>query len=248
MESRVAARTSILGVPVDPLTLDEALEQARALLEGEEHQQLITISMENLSRARSDPEYSRAVRQAPLVLPVSATLEKASVALGGPAVHASVPFDLVIRLLGVADEAGAAVYLLGARKEHLERAEKNIKTSFPRLRLVGRYAGFYPPRVELDIITAIRKSGPRLILVGSGVPGAELWALRHRKQLTPGLSLWVGDCFEVFAGARRQISRATYRAGLESYAGWPARPWRLLRALGRIRFWMRVLAARLRRR
>jgi N-acetylglucosaminyldiphosphoundecaprenol N-acetyl-beta-D-mannosaminyltransferase len=139
------------------------------------------------------------------------------------------------------------VYLLGGRKEHLQRTEKNLRASFPRLRVVGRYAGYYASRVEQDIITAIRKAGPRLILVGSGVPGGELWALRHRKQLTPGVSLWVGDCFEVFAGAKRQIPRGAYLAGLESYSGWLLRPWRLLRAFTRLGFWVRILSSRLRK-
>lgn len=248
MESREVAKTQILDVPVDTLTLEEALGRVRELLEGDEHHQIITLSMENLARAKSDSEFSRAVRQAPLVLPISRTLEKAAAALGRPPIHASVPFDLIIRLLGVADEAGAAVYLLGGRKEHLERTEKNLRVSFPRLRLVGRYAGFYPSRVEQDIITAIRKSGPRLILVGSGVPGGELWALRHRKQLTPGVSLWVGDCFEVFAGAKHQVSRGVYLSGMESFSGWILRPWRLLRVFGRWGFWVRILLSRLRKR
>ena len=247
MDSSTVVRTNILDVPVDTLTLDEALKRARELLEGDEHHQIVTLSMEGFSRARRDQEFSRAIRQAPLVLPVSRTLEKASAALGGPAIHASVPFDLIIKLLGVADEAGAAVYLLGARKEHLERTEKNLRVSFPRLRLVGRYAGYYASRVEQDIITAIRKSGPRLILVGSGVPGGELWPLRHRKQLTPGISLWVGDCFEVFGGAKHQIARRVYAAGLESFDGWALRPWRLLRVFLRLGFWAQILFRRLRK-
>lgn len=247
MDTTNDGRIRILDVPIDTLSLEDALGRVRTLLEGDEHHQIVTLSMENFHRARRDPEFSRAVRQAPLVLPVTRTLAKAAQALGRPGVEWTVPFDLVIRLLSAADEAGAAVYLLGARKEHLERTEKNLKASFPRLRLVGRYAGYYAPRVEQDIITAIRKSGPRLILVGSGVPGGELWSLRHRKQLTPGISLWVGDCFEVFAGARHQISRRLYAGGLESYSGWLLHPWRLLRVVPRIAFWVRILARKMRK-
>lgn len=247
MESSTEGRIRILDVPIDTLSLDAALARVRVLLEGTEHHQIVTLSMENFRRARRDPEFSRVVRQAPLVLPVTRTLASAARVLRRPALHWTTPFDLVIRLLTVADEAGASVYLLGARKQHLERTEKNLKASFPRLRLVGRYAGYYTSRAEQDIITAIRKAAPRLILVGSGVPGAELWPLRHRKQLSPGLSLWVGDCFEVFAGAKHQISRGVYAAGLESYSGWLLRPWRLLKILGRFGFWIQILVHRGRR-
>jgi N-acetylglucosaminyldiphosphoundecaprenol N-acetyl-beta-D-mannosaminyltransferase len=247
VDTSTITRTAILDVPVDSVTADDALACARELLDGEEHQQIVTLSMESFARARHDQEYSRALRQAPLVLPVSRTLAKAGAALGRPPLHASVPFDLIIRLLGVADEAGAAVYLLGGHKEHLERTEKNLRVSFPHLRLVGRYAGYYASRVEQDIITAIRKSGPRLILVGGGVPGGELWSLRHRRQLPPGLSLWVGDCFEIFAGAKTQTPRSLYEAGTESFSGWVLRPWRLFRVFRRLGFWASILVSRIRK-
>jgi len=247
VDSSTDGRIRILDVPIDTLTLDQALLRVRELLDGDEHHQIVTLSMESFRRSRRDAELSRAIRQAPIVIPVARSLVSAARFLGRSPIEAVIPFDFIIRLLTVADEAGASVYLLGARKEHLERTEKNLRVSFPRLRLVGRYAGFYPSRVEQDIITAIRKAAPRLILVGSGVPGGELWPLRHRKQLTPGVSLWVGDCFEVFAGAKQQIPRSSYAAGLESYSGWLTHPWRLLRVFPRIGFWARVLVHRLRK-
>jgi N-acetylglucosaminyldiphosphoundecaprenol N-acetyl-beta-D-mannosaminyltransferase len=235
-------------VPVDRVDGGGAVARVRELLESPQHEQVILLSMESFARARRDPEYSRAVRQAALVVSVTRRLEHAARMLRHPEVRSVVPFDLIIRILDAAESAGSSVYLLGGRKEQLERAEKNLRASFPKLRLVGRHAGFYAPRVEQDIITAIRKSAPRVLLVGSGVPGGELWPLRRRRQLTPGISVWVADCFEVFAGARRPVPRGVYEAGLESYSGWITHPWRLLRVFRDLWFWVAVLVHRFRRR
>jgi N-acetylglucosaminyldiphosphoundecaprenol N-acetyl-beta-D-mannosaminyltransferase len=66
-----------------------------------------------------------------------------------------------------------------------------------------------------------------MVLVGSGVPGRDKWILKHRKELNPGISLWAGNCFEVFAGQERQVSRKLHAAGLGALSGIGRRPWRL---------------------
>jgi N-acetylglucosaminyldiphosphoundecaprenol N-acetyl-beta-D-mannosaminyltransferase len=92
---------------------------------------------------------------------------------------------------------------------------------------VGRFYGFFPRHVEGDIVTAIKKSSPSMILAGSGVQGRDKWILRHRKELNPGISLWGGNCFEVFAGKEKQVSRRLHAAGLGGFSGILRRPWRV---------------------
>ena len=63
------------------------------------------------------------------------------------------------------------------------------------------------------MLLAIQKAEPTILLVGSGAPRGELWLLRNKKRLRPGLTVWVEDCFEVFAGKKRsapsRLARAT---------------------------------------
>ena len=137
------------------------------------------------------------------------------------------PFAHTIRILSVIEKLRGSVYLLGARKAVLEVAEENLKGSFHGIRVVGRFFGFFPKTVEGDIVTAIKKSAPSMVLAGSGVPGRDKWILRHRKELNPGISLWAGNCFEIFAGREKQTSRKLHAAGLEVLSGIFRRPWRL---------------------
>jgi len=80
--------------------------------------------------------------------------------------------------------------------------------------------------MESDIVTAIKKSAPTLLLAGTGLPGRENWLQRHRRDLAPGVSLWAGNCLEIFAGTERQASQRLRRAGLAGLAGFWRRPWR----------------------
>jgi UDP-N-acetyl-D-mannosaminuronic acid transferase (WecB/TagA/CpsF family) len=71
---------------------------------------------------------------------------------------------------------------------------------------VGRFSGYFAKPAEKQVLTAIKKASPSFLMVGSGLPGRDLWILRKKRELNPGVSIWVGDCFEVFSG-KRQISR-----------------------------------------
>jgi N-acetylglucosaminyldiphosphoundecaprenol N-acetyl-beta-D-mannosaminyltransferase len=121
-----------------------------------------------------------------------------------------------------------SVYLLGSRKNTLEVAEENVLGSFHGMRVVGRFYGYFPREFEGDIVTAIKKSSPNLLLVGKGVAGKDKWILRHKKDFNPGISLWVGNCFEIFSGSEKQTSKRLHALGLGVLSGIWRKPWRVV--------------------
>ncbi len=220
-------RIKVLDVPVDVVDPEVVGKVVEELLENGQHNQIVFLSLRVLLRARNDPELLRCLRDAALVLPVSLPIVNGARFLraGSPSLFNT--FEHTIRILSAIEKVKGSVYLLGARKRVLEVAEENLRGSFHGIRVVGRFYGFFPRHVEGDIVTAIKKSSPSMVLVGSGVPGRDKWILKHRKELNPGLSLWAGNCFEVFAGQERQISRKLHAAGLGVLSGIVRRPWRL---------------------
>ncbi len=221
-------RIKLLDVPLDAVDPDVAAKALEELLENGEHNQVVFLSLRGLLRARADAELMRCLREAALVLPVSLALVSGARFLraGSPSLFNT--FEYTIRILSVIEKSKGSVYLLGARKQVLEVAEENLRGSFHGIRVVGRFFGFFPKQVEGDIVTAIKKSSPSMLLVGNGVPGREKWISRHRRELNPGISLWAGNCFEVFAGQEKQVSRRLHAAGLGVLSGIARRPWRLL--------------------
>jgi N-acetylglucosaminyldiphosphoundecaprenol N-acetyl-beta-D-mannosaminyltransferase len=220
-------RIKVLDVPVDGIDPDMAGAIVTRLLENGQHNQIVFLSLRGLLRARHDPELMRCLRDAALVLPTSLPIVRGARFLRAGPLRLINPFEHTIRILSAIEKSKGSVYLLGARKSVLEVAEENLKGSFHGIRVVGRFFGFFPKAVEGDIVTAIKKSAPSMVLVGSGVPGKDKWILKHRKELNPGISLWAGNCFEIFAGRERQTSRKLHAAGLEVLSGIFRRPWRL---------------------
>jgi N-acetylglucosaminyldiphosphoundecaprenol N-acetyl-beta-D-mannosaminyltransferase len=161
------------------------------------------------------------------VLPVSRAVVRGAGFLGAGALSLFNPFEFVIRVLSLMEKAKGSVYLLGSPKRVLEVAEKNLLGSFHGIRVVGRFYGFYPRNVEPDIVTAIKKSSPSLLLVGTGVPGRDKWLQKYRREFKPGISLWADNCFEVFAGTEKQVPKRLHAAGLGVFSGIVRKPWRL---------------------
>ena len=196
-------RIKVLDVPVDAVDPDMAGKAIEELLNNSQANQIVFLSLLGLLRARHDAEFMRCLRDAALVLPTSLAVVQGARFLGTGRLSLFNPFEFIIRILSVVEKCKGSVYLLGTRKSLLEIAEVNLLGSFHGIRVVGRFYGFFSRTFEGDIVTAIKKSSPSLLLVGTGVPGKERWLLRHKKEFNPGISLWADNCFEVFAGTEK---------------------------------------------
>ncbi len=222
-------RIEVVKVPIDVVPEEQLERVVTSFFDDGAFHQIVLLTMWDLMRARRNPEYRSCVRNASLVLPVSKGILRGARFLKKPVPHRYSPFGFTIRLLGILEKHRRSVYLLGGDRRNLEVSENNLRTSFPDLRIVGRYAGKYPSVMEANIILAIRKASPTLLLTGSGTKGRERWLYRQRNGIGSSIVLWCGDCFEVFAGRKRRVSRALFDRGLEFLPALVRRPWRVLR-------------------
>jgi N-acetylglucosaminyldiphosphoundecaprenol N-acetyl-beta-D-mannosaminyltransferase len=118
-------------------------------------------------------------------------------------------------MLTILENREFSCYLLGGRRKVLIKTEQNIRQTFPKLRLVGRFPGYFKRHEDSTIIMAIKKSSPSLLLAGKGIRGGEKWIARNNRVLGDAMRLWCSDIFDVFAEKKRNPSRAAFNAGLE---------------------------------
>jgi N-acetylglucosaminyldiphosphoundecaprenol N-acetyl-beta-D-mannosaminyltransferase len=220
-----------MRVAVDALDEDGVASAVDRLAEKDDVAQVVLIRWWDFMRARRDKEYRACLRDADLVLPVSKSIVFAARLLRRKRPTRYMPFDLVIRVLGALEERGRTVYILGGSAPALRTVEQNLRETFPGLRFVGRYTGNYGRQVEADIITAIRKTSPDLVLIGSGTPSGDRWVSRHRSELSPSVFLYSSEVFDVFSERRSRGSRTAFRRGLDFLPELVRRPWRVARFL-----------------
>jgi N-acetylglucosaminyldiphosphoundecaprenol N-acetyl-beta-D-mannosaminyltransferase len=206
---------SLLKVPIDIVTPDQLGPLAIQLLAGGRERDIVLLSVWDLLRARRNNEYREYVKKAALVIPVSKSIVHGVRFLLGKKAVRYMPFDFVISLLTTLEKNEYSTYLLGGKKQILIKIEKNLRETFPGLRIVGRFPGSFKKHDEATIIEAIRKASPSLLLVGKGVRGGERWIARNGGRLGRGLRLWCSDLFDVFAEKKRHPSRTVFELGLE---------------------------------
>jgi N-acetylglucosaminyldiphosphoundecaprenol N-acetyl-beta-D-mannosaminyltransferase len=239
-------RIKFLGMPVDAAEQEavyDAIEQM--LLDGQRHR-IVLLTVQKLLRAKFDLELNRCIRQAALILPVSKGIIRGARFQRKPQLQRYNPFEFVIRLLALAERLEKSIYLLGAKKEELEQAEKNLKISFPNLKVVGRYSGYFDKSMEQNIILAIRKSSPAFLLVGKGIAHRDKWIARNQDGIHPGIYLSADNCFEIFAGTERNIPKKLFRLGLEYLNDIFQKPWKVFAVFPYLYFKMLVLVYKIR--
>lgn len=229
MVSDRVQRVSILKIPVDivaPEDLEEVIKEMYA--DGKNHQ-IVLLSANDLMRARSSAELRTMIAGASLVIPISMSIITTAKFLKKPIPIRYEPFDFIVRLLGILERWGKSTYLFGASPKSLTKASKNLKTTFPGLRVVGGHSARFPKSFHPKIVEAIRKAAPTLLLIGSGVPGRERWIPRNMKNFNSGIQLWCSDIFDVFAERRNRPSAPLFAKGLEWLYYLPGHPWRIFR-------------------
>jgi N-acetylglucosaminyldiphosphoundecaprenol N-acetyl-beta-D-mannosaminyltransferase len=224
-------RVTVLTVPLDIVSDDELEGQISSLLTDGRRHQIVLLSAWDFVRAHGNTAHANAVRKASVILTSSKLVVWSARFLKHREIPRYMPFDFVIRILTILESMGGSVYIIGGRPSYLQTAASNLRGSFPKLQIVGRCAGYFPVVHEENILLAIKKAAPSLLLAGRGVPGRERWLLGHRRVLSPGLAMWCGSCLEVFAGAKSKTSREMWSKGLDFLPELVRRPWRLARCL-----------------
>lgn len=209
---------SILGVPFDPVTADEALARIAELVEAGEPRYVVTPNVDFLVQARVDAELHRILCEAELVLCDGQPLVWASRWLGNPLPERVAGADLAPRLLAQAARRGHRVFLLGASPEANAAAVRRLREVHPALRLVGHFSPPHAPLERMDhgaILRRVRAARPDLLIVGFGCPKQEKWIARFHRELGVPVCLGMGGTIDFLAGRLSRAPRWMRRAGLE---------------------------------
>ncbi|MBQ4378266.1 MAG: WecB/TagA/CpsF family glycosyltransferase [Treponema sp.] len=209
-------RIELLGVPVDILRPEELQGEIMRILEKPGHKQIVFLTVWDLLRARNTKkDFGAALREADLVLPVSKSILRGAKFLKLDVPVRYNPFNAVIQILNTLDQHYKTLYLLGGHKKTVQTAERHVRDTFHQLRIVGRYVGYFPKSSEGDVIQAIYKASPSLVIVGDGIKEKNLWSYHRRDKFSSSIFLYYRDCLGIFAGRIRRVSEKTFDAGNE---------------------------------
>lgn len=242
------ASTYVLGVRVDRVTREQALERIermvalrRASAGTHRCQQVVTVNTEFVMAARRNSEFREAINRAALAVADGIGIVWASYAGKAHVPERITGTDTVEALAKRCAASGYRMYLLGAAPGVAEQAAARLQAIAPGLAIAGTYAGSPAPEEEDAIIERIRAANADVLCVAYGAPAQDLWIYRNLARLPVAVAMGVGGAFDFLSGRQRRAPRIMQRIGLEWLYRLYREPWRWRRMLAIPRFMLYVL-------
>jgi len=225
----------VLGIPIDDLTMEEAVERIFEMTDAFEMDSrprlVATVNVDfvvntlswRLKKARH-PVLLDILRRSDLVTADGMPIVWTSKLLGTPLRGRVTGSDLVPRLAEVAARRGKTMYLLGGSPGSAENAATVLKTAHPALKIAGTESPYVHVEgvklVESDeedrkIVERINRAKTDILLIAFGNPKQEIWFDRNRHRLKVPVSIGVGGTFEFIAGSTARAPQWMQKAGIE---------------------------------
>ena len=206
-------KIDIMGLQFDNITMEEALDAAKALLQGEHAARVVTPNAEIAYEALHDENMRTLLNSAELMLPDGAGVVLASKILKTPLKQKVAGVDFADGLLGVLETTGQSLYLLGSKPGVGELAAQKMTQKHPKLRIAGIADGYFQD--EAPVIDKINASGADVLFVCLGAPKQEQFMARHQKALHVKLMAGLGGTLDSFAGTVKRAPKWMIRLNLE---------------------------------
>lgn len=211
-------RVELLGVRLDALDLDAAVDRVAALVTEDRLVHVVTANVDFVAQARRDGDLRDAIAAADLVLADGVPLLWMARAQRTPLPGRVNGTDLVERLVETAARAGWRVCLVGGERGVAERAASAVAARHG----LDVVAAWGPSSAEMDdperageVAARIAALRCDLVLLAIGGGRQERWVRAHRDRLGTGVVIGVGSALDFLAGSRRRAPRWAQRRGLE---------------------------------
>lgn len=208
-------RVTVMGAPIDPWTMTQTVERTKELVDAGAFAHLIGVNADKLLQMRDDPEMDAIVRRCEIVNADGASMVMAAQRLGRPVPERVAGIDLMGELCSLATRKGYRVFLLGAKREIVERACGVLLGEHPGLEIAGVRDGYFGEEEFDAVAEEVRQSGAQITFVGITSPKKERLIERFRVLGLKGAYVGVGGSFDVVSGAIPRAPMWMQRAHLE---------------------------------
>jgi N-acetylglucosaminyldiphosphoundecaprenol N-acetyl-beta-D-mannosaminyltransferase len=235
-------RFALLGVPVDPISEQAAVDWvARAIAAGQ-RRFLISVNPERIMQARREPQFAAILQGADLALADGVGVTWAARRLGHPLAARVAGVDFVQSLAARGASEGWRFFFLGGEPGVAAAAGQVLADRYPGFQLAGTYAGSPEPADDAHTTQAVRASGAQVLFLAYGGGAEEQWLARNLSASGALVGMGVGGALDFISGRTHRAPRWMRERGLEWLHRLSRQPWRWRRMLALPQFVLRVMA------
>ncbi len=208
-------KIKILGVYLNNISYDEAIETIKLYIKSKSTGIVVTPNAEIIMRAQAAEDLKRAINTADISFPDGIGVVIASKILKTPLSDRTAGYDLLMKMLQLAQDEKLSVFLLGGIQGVAHEAANIISQRYPNIQIFGAEHGYFDESDEEQLIDDINKKAPDILIVGMGAPKQELFMSKYRPVLKCGVAIGVGGSLDVISGRVRRAPVFMQKAGLE---------------------------------
>lgn len=224
-------KVEILGVGIDNVSYQEAVEKVNEFLHSRHQHYVVTPNPEFLVAARTDERFRQILNYADLAVADGVGLVHAARWLG-KRLQRTTGVDLFWNLCELAEREAAPIFLLGGGKGVATATIAVLTKYFPKLIVSGAESG---GAIDADgnqaddgqFVFKINQTKPMLLFVAFGHPKQEKWIFRHLDRLpSVKVAMGVGGSFDFISGQVTRAPEVLRNLGLEWLYRLIKEPWR----------------------
>ena len=208
-------RINILGVPVDMISLEQAMEVFETEFPKDGLTMIVTPNSEIVQAASKDEELRELIAAADIIVPDGVGLVYASKIVGHPLKERVTGIDMMEKIIAYLEKNRKSIYFFGSKPGIAEKAAERIKEKYPSLMVAGTHDGYFSPEAEAEIVEEINASGADFLCVALGAPKQEKFISNHRNELKVSGAIGVGGSLDVWSGTLQRAPEFYQKHGLE---------------------------------
>ena len=210
----VMQKINIRGVEFSNVDMREALEFAKKNILHKNRAAIYTLNAEITQTCIDDGSFD-IINSADMIIPDGAGVVLASRILKTPLKEKVAGIDLAYKIIDYLDETGGTLFLLGARREAVEKAADNLRAKHKSLK-VFYHDGYFAPEENKKITDKINESKADAVFVGLGAPkNQEKWIYENKTELNKGILIGLGGTIDNIAGYNKRAPDIMIKLNLE---------------------------------
>ena len=234
----------ILGVKINNVTMDEAVDKIWEFCGEEGNHVVFTPNPEFVYRAYHDPDFRDRLNSADLIIPDGIGLIYAAKIIGTPLKERVPGFEVCCKIIDKAVEKSAKFFILGGKPGIAELAKKNLERDHKGINVVGVNDGYF--KDDEEVIAKINALKPDFLLVCTGCPKQENWICKYKDRLDVKVSLGAGGTVDVLSETVKRAPKFFCKFGLEWFYRLITQPTRIGRMMNLPKFLFTVIGKKMR--
>jgi N-acetylglucosaminyldiphosphoundecaprenol N-acetyl-beta-D-mannosaminyltransferase len=223
-------RIDFLGIPIDPLTMEETINAIDKAIEEDRRINHVVVNAGKVVLMHKDKELHNSVVSCDIINADGQSIVWAARFLGRKIPERVAGADLMQELVELSYRKKYKCFFFGANEEVVKKVVDNYSQKYGKDIIAGYRNGYYAREDEPIIAKQISDSGTQLLFVAITSPKKENFLYEYKDLLSRvNFTMGVGGTFDVISGLTKRAPKWMQNIGMEWFYRFlqePKRMWK----------------------